>query len=166
MAPRPHLNDWQIETIRMAYAESGNVAYAAKQAGVAYSPAYTYCRGHWPELHDLRKKMSEDIVRDLTLLRRLIIEELMTPARIKAASTTELMIMAGITIDKINNLEGNPTSRIAIAHEGQDMRYDATILTPEDRERAREVQRKLLNTTGRYKPIEERSVIEAAGSVV
>lgn len=163
MTRKTQLTDWQIEMVRAAYAESGNVAYAAKQAGIAYSPAYVYCKENWSDLQELRAKTKEDIIRDLSLLRRLAIEELMTPKRIKEATTQELMVMTGIITDKITNLQGLPTARVEFTHGQRQADFDAHALTPEDRERAREVQRKL-SAGRRIVPLDERSIIDVASS--
>lgn len=157
MARGPQLTDWEKEKVTQAFAESGNVGYAAKQANVAYSIARVYCKDNWSDLQDLRRKTQVDIVHDLALLRRMVIQELMDPARLKKASTHELIIMTGILTDKIQLLEGQPTARVAVNQN----RLEANNLTPEERERARELQRKL---HGGEAPV-RRNIIEAVGSV-
>lgn len=158
------LTEWEKEKIRQAFAESGNIAHAARQANVQYTTARAYCNSHWHELSELRAQVKEDIVRDIALFRRLVLEELMSPKRIAAASTGELMSMLNQSNSQIYHLQGGPSARIEVTHGQRTQEFHANALTPEDRERAREVQRKLM-AGKKMASLEERSIIDVAGSV-
>ena len=138
MAQGTRLTDWQIETIQQAYAESGNVAHAAREAGCAYNTAKSYVRDHHDELTKLRNEKRADVVTTMMLVRARALEELVTPSRLSKASISELSMLTGIMTDKIQILTGGAT------HRAETKIVDPGVLSPEDRERARQLREKLM----------------------
>lgn len=134
------LSEMQIAAIRQAFMESGNYSYAAKMAGVSYAITKAYCIRNLDELNDLRAKRKDDIVDLMLLVRRLALEEATDPERLKKASLSELMVVAGVMTDKINVLEGNPSTIL-----GFKKFSNPEALTPEQREQARQLRERLKN---------------------
>lgn len=116
MAQGQRLTDWQIETIRLAYAETGNASHAARQAGVPIRSAQRYCKEHHDALTQLRQEKRADVVVTMSAVRIAVLEEMATPARIEKASLHELATTAGILTDKIELLTGGATARTETRH--------------------------------------------------
>lgn len=142
MAAGKQLTDWEIEAIRVAYAESGNIAHASRAAGVHYNTALKYLRINMPALEEMRREKQGDTIALMQLVRRLALEELTTPGRIKNATNTELGIISGIMTDKLRLLQGESTQNINLNHNRVG---DPKVLTPEEREQARKLRDKMLN---------------------
>ncbi len=133
------LSDWQEELIRAAYAETGNVAHAAREAGCAYNTAKKYVTDHQDELTKLRNLKRADVVAAMQMVRIRALEELVTPSRLSKASIGELATLTGIMTDKIQLLTGGATTR-----NESTVTISRSALTPEDREKARQLREKLL----------------------
>ena len=138
MAQGSRLTDWQIETIQQAYAETGNVAHAAREAGCAYNTAKSYVRDHHDELTKLRNEKRADVVTTMMAVRTRALEELITPSRLSKASIPELSTLVGVMTDKIQLLTGGAT------HRTETKMIDPGALSPEEREKARQLREKLL----------------------
>lgn len=142
MAAGKQLTDWEVEAIRVAYAESGNIAHASRSAGVHYNTALKYLKMNMPALEEMRREKQSDTIALMQLVRRLALEELTSPGRIKNATITELGIISGIMTDKLRLLQGESTSNINLNHTRVG---DPKMLTPEERENARKLRDKMLS---------------------
>lgn len=111
MAQGQRLSDWQIETIRLAFAETGNMSHAARKAGCAFNTAKKYIVDHLDELTKLRNEKRGDVVAQVAELRVRVIEEMFTTTRLGKASLSELGILFGILTDKHQLLTGEATDR-------------------------------------------------------
>lgn len=149
------LTEWEQETVMLAYAESGNMAHAARVAGVTYAAAKHYRDTHLEELHEARERVKGNIIESLALVRRLAIEELATPSRIAKASIQELVMITAVMTDKIQILSGGATAHVA------HLIVNPQALSPEEREHARELRAKMLAEGGRV----EEGVIDATHSL-
>jgi transposase-like protein len=134
------LSDWEKAQVDQAYIERGNIAYAARAANVAYKMAHFWVKSHIEDLVAARKEKREDFLAAFNLVRRLALEELSDPVRIKKASTHDLVVIVGVMTDKVNLLQGAPTSHVRV-----DSNIRPEALTPEDRERARQLREKMLD---------------------
>ena len=132
------LTDWQIEAVKLGYAESGNIAHAARVANVPYHAAKHYRDENYRELEALRDEKHKDIISSLALVRRLAIEELATPTRLAKASIQELVMITAVMTDKIQILTGGATANVVHSV------ANPQALSPEERERARELREKML----------------------
>ena len=137
MAQGSRLTDWQIETIQQAYAETGNVAHAAREAGVPYMSAKRYCASIHDDLVKLRNEKRADVVSAMMIVRTRALEELITPSRLSKASIPELSTLVGVMTDKIQLLTGGAT------HRTETKMIDPGALSPEEREKARQLRDKL-----------------------
>lgn len=154
------LTDWQKEALVDAFAESGNVSQAARQIGVDYKVAYPWIRANMEHVLEIRKAKQITILEQIKYVRRLVLEELADPARLKKASNHDLALLFGIFTDKINVIEGSPTSHVRVEHSA------AVVLSPEEREKARELRAKLLEE-GMRPPVHrtESQIIDAESKV-
>lgn len=111
MAQGQRLSDWQIETIKLAFAETGNVSHAARAAGCAFNTAKRYVADHRDELTELRAQKKGDVIAQVAELRIRVIEELFGTTRLAKASLYELGTLFGILTDKHQLLTGEATDR-------------------------------------------------------
>jgi molybdenum-dependent DNA-binding transcriptional regulator ModE len=111
VAQGQRLSDWQIETIRLAYAETGSISHAARESGCAYNTAKSYVASHHDDLTDLRNQKKADVVAQVAALRIRLLEEMHTATRLSKASLYELGTLFGILTDKHQLLTGKATSR-------------------------------------------------------
>lgn len=101
----------QIERIKAVYAETGNVAAAAREAGVSKSTAHKYCHSASDEFEQVRTEKRRDIIEQIAEARLLYVEHLMQPAVIAGASAKDSATIVGILTDKHQLLTGGATAR-------------------------------------------------------
>lgn len=111
MGQGQRLTDWQIETIRLAYAETGNITHAAREAGCAFNTAKKYVNDHRAELTELRAEKKADVIAQVAAVRIRILEEMHGATRLSKASLGELATTFGILTDKHQLLTGGATER-------------------------------------------------------
>jgi hypothetical protein len=111
MAQGRRITDWQVETIRLAYAESGSISYAAIAAGVAFNTAKSYITEKRDELSKLRNEKKADVIAQVALVRIRILEEMHGTTRLSKSSLGELTMAFGILTDKHQLLTGEVTNR-------------------------------------------------------
>ncbi len=111
MAQGQRLTDWQVETIRLAYAETGNVAHAAREAGCAFNTAKSYVNSNRDDLTELRKQKKADVVVQVAAVRIRLLEEMMNPTKLGKSSLYELGTLFGILTDKHQLMTGGATAR-------------------------------------------------------
>src|SRR3712207_4691536 len=81
MAQGQRLTDWQVETIRLAYAETGSVSHAAHEAGCAFNTAKKYVNDHRDDLTKLRTEKKADVIAQVAALRIRLLEEMHSTTR-------------------------------------------------------------------------------------
>lgn len=144
---KPALNEWQREAVTQAYASSGNISYAAREAGCSYSGARNFINQYLPSLQALRQQRQGDVITQMSLVRRLALEELSNPARLATTETKDLAVVAGIMHDKIQLMEGQVTSRTGFVQESA-AASPGSLLSPEERETARQLRDRMLSEGG------------------
>ncbi len=141
MAQGQRLTDWQIETLRLAYAETGNAAHAAREAGCSATAAKRYVTQALADpndgLDELRREKKADVVKGIHAVRLVLLAAMADPGKIAKASLSEITTSFGILTDKEQLLSGEATSRT------ENRTYDASRLTPDDREQLTRLRDKL-----------------------
>jgi molybdenum-dependent DNA-binding transcriptional regulator ModE len=138
MAQGQRLSDRQIETIRLAYAETGSVTAAARAAGCSRSAARSHLTAAPDNLAELRQEKRADIVAEIAHVRLVLLTAMGSAEKIAKASMAELATSFGILTDKHQLLTGGATSRPDTG------RVEPGRLTPEEREQAARLRAKLL----------------------
>lgn len=123
----------------MAYAETGNINHAAREAQCTWTSAKKYVTEHADELQKLREQKKADVLNQMAVTRIRALEELITPHRLVSSSTGELTTLVGVLTDKIQILSGGVTSRSAHLDESD----PASRLTPEELEQAAKIRERL-----------------------
>lgn len=112
----------QIERIKAVYAETGNVAAAARAAGVTKSTAHKYCHASHDEFEQVRTEKRLDIIEQIAEARRLYVEHLMKPEVIADADAKDAATVFGILTDKHQLLIGGATARTETTVSGESVR--------------------------------------------
>lgn len=137
------LTDEQIEQLHYEYAQSGKIAVAARNVGVAWSSANRYLKNEStdPEspLAKMREQKKVDISEKIGEVILAQLEALKNPQKINQASYDELTRGVGILTDKRLLLTGQATSRAETI-----VGDAAAVLTPEERMMAARLRSKLL----------------------
>lgn len=138
MAQGQRLTDWQIETIRLAYAETGKLRHAAREAGCSPSAAKRYVDPVKDGLEHLRTQKKVDIIEEIADVRLALLSAMKSDEKIAKASMAELATSFGILTDKHQLLTNKPTART------ESVAVDpASQLTPEQMEQAAIIREKL-----------------------
>jgi len=128
MAQGQKLSDRQIETIRLAYAETGILREAARLAGCSPSSARRYTNDPGDELTQLRTEKRADIIEEIAAVRLALLSAMKAPEKIARASVTELATSFGILTDKHQLMTGKATARTETGT------FDADALSPDQQE--------------------------------
>ena len=104
------ITDKQVETIKAAYAETGSITQAARQAGVSLSTAHVYVRSN-DSFEDVRREKRLDIIEEIARVRQLYIEHLAKPEVMATATAKDAATVFGILTDKHQLLTGEATER-------------------------------------------------------
>lgn len=111
MAQGQRLSDRQIETIRLAFAETGSQREAARRAGCSPSSVKRYMADPDDELTQLRTQKKADIIEEIAAVRLELLNAMKTPEKIAKASMAELATSFGILTDKHQLMTGKATAR-------------------------------------------------------
>jgi hypothetical protein len=111
MAQGQRLTDRQIETIRLAYAETGSQREAARRAKCAVSAVKKYIAPVIDDLEHLRTQKKADIIEEIAAVRLVLLAAMKSPAKLDKASMAELATSFGILTDKHQILTGGVTAR-------------------------------------------------------
>ena len=101
----------EIETIRLAYAETGSQREAARRAKCAVSAVKRYITPVQDGLEQLRTAKKVDIIEEIAAVRLVLLRAMTHPDKIAKASVTELATSFGILTDKHQLVSGKATSR-------------------------------------------------------
>lgn len=138
----PPLTPKQEAAILTAYGETGSMSRVAAMTGISYHAVKAHVDANREEFQAHRDKKAVDIIPTMAMVRRLALEELMSPTRLARATTHELTILMGVLTDKINVILGQPTSRIAVQRLSNEV---LDRFTPEEREKIRQYREKLID---------------------
>lgn len=100
----------QVEALKQFYAETGNVAAAARQAGIPYATAAAYVK-NGDEFDKLRVEKRADIIDEIAKARLLYLAHLSRPETIAGAEAKDAATVFGILTDKHQLLTGKATER-------------------------------------------------------
>ena len=138
MAQGKRLSDTQIEEIRLAYAETGVVADAARAAGCSEASARKYCHAPNDGLAELRAEKKADVVAKIAEVRSAYLDHMLKESVIKEATAKDSAVIVGVLTDKHQLLSGAATART------ETTAADPNRLTPEEKEQAARLRAKLL----------------------
>lgn len=126
-------------------ANGGNVSKTARQLGI---PNTTLTEWRDGRIHDdvtvLRKRKKEELVGRLVEIAHLLIDAM--PDKIKDANLQQSATTLGITIEKIQLLDGSPTERTEVTDNLSDDERASRIATILDRARTRRDQQATSNS--------------------
>lgn len=146
MARGKALTDEEQDALRAAYAIPGSsFASAARSVGCSRDTARKYLSeiaGSDQPSTDQTLKNADDVARALLFALSPLIEHMSKPSVIAAANVKEAATAIGIAVDKYLLLTGKATSRT------ESLGVDPTKLTPEEREMAAKIRRKLAAEAG------------------
>lgn len=141
---RKPITDEQIEHIKATFAETGNVRAAARAASCSVATASKYVSDPVrDEFEHIRTEKRVDIIEKIADAQAKLIDAIVDQAHLSKASMQELGTTFGILTDKRLLLTGQATART------ETMSVDAPTmrLTPEERERARELRERMIKAS-------------------
>jgi hypothetical protein len=119
----------QIERLKAAYAESGNISESARIAGLTRPTAQKYVRLS-DEFDKARQEKREETIKDaaeqIAKAREMYLDHLMQPTVIATADAKDTATVIGILTDKHQLISGGATARTETTVKGETVRATLT----------------------------------------